>query len=64
MKLCKEETIAGFTIKIEQHEDKRLLFRITYGAHVVDNLTYLEAAQEYGQCVFHALACESLLIWD
>lgn len=61
MKTCREESIAGFTIKIEQHEDVRALFRVSYGQQTWDNLTYTDAAKEYGICVFHALACESLL---
>jgi hypothetical protein len=61
MKTCRQETLAGFTVKIEQHEDTRALFRVTYGAQVRDNLTYTEAAKEYGLCVFHALACDGEL---
>jgi len=58
---CRHETIAGFEIKIEQHEDHHALFRVTYGAHVRHDLTYTEAAKEYGFCVFHALAREGEL---
>jgi hypothetical protein len=64
MNTCLPETLAGFTIKIEQHEDTRALFRVSYGAQVRDNLTYIEAAKEYGLCVFHALACEGKLTND
>ena len=56
---CKTERIAGFDIKIEQH--KNGLFRVTYGKQVEDNLTYFAAAQQYGLCVFHALAWEGRL---
>ena len=58
---CHHETIAGFDITIEQHETKTGLFRITYGLEIKDNLTYVEAAEEFGLCVFHALACNSKL---
>ncbi len=61
MKTCREEVIAGFVIKIEQHETKSALFRVSYGQDVIDNLTYKTAALEYGLFVFHALACDGLL---
>lgn len=64
MKTCRQETLSGFTIKIEQHEDTRALFRVSYGSQVRDNLTYAEAAKEYGLCVFHALACDGELTND
>ena len=32
-------------------------FRVQYGSQVRDRLTWEEAAAEFGECVFHALAC-------
>lgn len=49
----------AFPVKVEQHANK--LFRVTYGAQVKDNLTYEQAAREFGYCVFHALACDGKL---
>lgn len=48
-------------IKVEQHEDRNKLFRVTYGKQVMPNLTYHEAATELGFSLFHALACEGKL---
>lgn len=50
-----------FNLKLEQHETGRRLFRVTYGQHVRDRLTYAEAAHELGECLMHCLACESKL---
>ena len=61
MRTSRQETLAGFIIKIEQQENTRGLFRVSYGAQVRDNLTYIEAAKEYELCVLHALACEGKL---
>lgn len=62
MKVCFELSAdLSFAIKLEQHEDKRGHFRVTYGLQVKDNLTYAQASKEFGECVFHALACEGQL---
>ena len=50
-----------FELKLEQSESKRGLFRVTYGKQVSKNLIYSEAAKKYGECLFHALACDGLL---
>lgn len=36
-------------------------YRVTYGAHIKRGLTREEAAQEFGECVMHALACNGEL---
>ena len=36
-------------------------FTVAYGLQVKKNLNYEQAAHEFGECVFHALACESLI---
>jgi hypothetical protein len=46
-----------FGVKIEQRGENGL-FRITYGKQVKENLTYADACHEFGECVFHALACD------
>lgn len=51
----------AFPIKVEQHEDRTKLFRVTYGKEVTDDLDYQQAANEFGLCVFHSLACEGKL---
>lgn len=61
MKLCFELPDAAYPIKLEQHEDTRKLFRVTYGKQVKDRLCYGDAATELGACIMHALACESRL---
>lgn len=62
MKVCYRALIGtGFPVKVSQHEDAKKLFRVTYDQQVKDNLTYTEAAHEFGECVFHALACEGEL---
>lgn len=54
------EEIAGF--KIEIFQTSRSKFTVIYGKQVKTNLTYDEAASEFGQCVLHALACEGKII--
>lgn len=46
-------------IKVEQRGNKR--FRVTYGKQVKDHLGYADACHELGECIFHALACDSVL---
>lgn len=53
-------TIENMDVKIEQDETSKL-FTITYGFQVKSSTSYVQAAQEFGYCVFHALACEGLL---
>lgn len=36
-------------------------FRVVYGVQVRDRLSYTTAAHEFGECVFHSLACAGLL---
>lgn len=60
MKLChKMFDYSLGPLQIEQRANG--LFRVTYGKHVRDGLTYAEAAHEYGECILHHLACEGLL---
>lgn len=35
------------------------LFAVVYGLQYKPHLDYADAAREYGQCVFHQLACEN-----
>jgi len=49
------------TVKVEQRQNKAALLRVTYGLQVKDGLTYAQAARELGECIFHALACDSIL---
>ena len=46
-------------VSVEQHANHK--FRVTYGQSVRDNLTYVAAAHEFGECVFHGLACDGKL---
>lgn len=36
-------------------------FTVQYGLQVKTGLNYARAAHEFGECVMHALACESLI---
>lgn len=50
------------TVSLEQKLLKdSTLFAVQYGHQRVEGLTYSEAAKEYGECVFHELACDSIL---
>lgn len=54
------QTVTTFTqgdidVLLEQRADGT--FRVTYGHEVHDQLSYVEAAKEFGECVFHSLAC-------
>lgn len=48
-------------LKIEQAGGRKKLFTITYGHQVQKDLPYSRAAEEFGRCMFHALACRSHL---
>lgn len=58
MRTCYEAKIAGFPVKIEQSDNR---FTVTYGKQVRRGLSYVDAAREFGLCVFHALACDGAL---
>ena len=49
----------AFPIKLEQSGPEN--FAVTYGQQIHAGLTYAEAAHEFGECVFHALACDGRL---
>lgn len=51
--------IAGMTISLIQ--TGRNNFTVTYWKDVNDKLTYNQACDKLGQCILHALACESKL---
>ena len=59
MKRC--YSLLDLDVHLEQSESKAGLFRVTYGLHVESGLDYVQAAHEFGECVFHALAWESKL---
>ena len=61
MRTCFELKDLPFGIKVEQEENRKARFRITYGLQVKPYLTYRQAAHELGECIFHALACEGRL---
>ena len=48
---------AGYPITVRQAADRT--FSVQYGKQLKSNLSYDEAAQELGFCIFHGLACES-----
>lgn len=59
MKTCIELKELEYPVKVEQRGKDN--FTVTYHLQVRKNLTYAEAAHEFGECVFHALACGGLL---
>ena len=54
---------------IDQRDDYKLIlsqtgideYRVSYGLDVRGGLSWLEAAHQYGECLFHALRCDSKL---
>ncbi len=46
----------AFPVTVEQASSG--LFRVRYGKQVKDRLGYADAAHKFGECVFHALACD------
>lgn len=54
------ETEGQHTVTLWRHS-KRDRFAVTYGCHHADNLTHTGAAEEFGGCQMHALACNGLL---
>jgi hypothetical protein len=59
MKLCHTVTDADYPVKLEQSTNGK--FRVTYGLQIKSNLTYGDAAKEYGACIMHSVACLGLL---
>jgi len=47
-----------FAIKMAQNKGGKRLFNVTYGQSAYVGLSYAEAAETLGECVFHALACD------
>lgn len=54
------ETKIGYEIKLLQITKDS--FCVTYGKQISVGLTYSQAAQELGECIMHALACEGKLL--
>lgn len=56
---CIELKDLAFPVKVEQ--TGRDSFTVTYGLKIKKGLNYARAAAEFGECVFHALACDGAL---
>ena len=54
-KLLDERADLPFGVRLYQTGRDR--FTVEYGKQIKDGLRYAAAAREYGECVFHALAC-------
>lgn len=52
-----ETNDTGYPVTVRQAADRT--FSVQYGKQLRTNLSYAEAAQELGSCIFHGLACES-----
>lgn len=59
MQLVHEFKDGDCPVKLEQSSNGQ--FRVVYGGAVYDDLDYADAAKEYGECVFHSLACAGKL---
>lgn len=60
MQLIHTETVENqYPVALYQRSNGN--YRVTYGAEVNDNLDYIKAAEHYGYCLFHALACAGKL---
>ena len=46
----------GYPVIVRQSDNRT--FSVQYGKQLTSGLSYTEAAQEFGYCIFHALACE------
>lgn len=54
-----ELTDLAFPIRLEQQGVDQ--FTVVYGLQVKRDLSYAQAATELGECIMHALACDSRL---
>jgi hypothetical protein len=57
MTTCWQTKIAGFDIKLRQ-STKPSVFEVTYGTQTAPFLSYMEAAQQLGAAIMHALVYE------
>lgn len=55
--------IAGYEIKMSKDKRKDL-FTVQYGSDTRSKLNYTKAAQELGECIRHALACEGVIEYN
>ena len=46
---------------IELRQKRRKNFSVKYGEQIKENLSYVEAATEFGLCLMHALNCDGKL---
>jgi len=60
MQTIHEQVIASLPISIAVSKDGKR-FTVTYWKQRKTGLTYEQAAQEFGECVMHALACDGKL---
>lgn len=56
---CCWKSQIGFDVSLWQRGPDD--FGVRYGKQWRPNLTYAQAAKELGQCLMHAMACESML---
>lgn len=59
MPVCIRHDDLAFTVILSQQGPDR--FTVTYGQQITSNLTYAQAAADYGRSVMHALACDGRL---
>lgn len=60
MDKIQELTVEGqYTVTLYQIGRKSFVVR--YGSHTAEDLDYIGAAHEFGECVMHALQCAGML---
>lgn len=42
---------------VELHQTSKHKYTVLYGAQKFERLTWLQAAHEFGECMFHSLEC-------
>lgn len=55
-KIIEVKNAGAFDVSVTQTSTDR--FTVQYGLQVVRSLNYAQAAHEFGECLFHALACD------
>ncbi len=46
---------------VELYQTSKTKFKVVYGKLVYENLSYAEAALEYGSCIMHSLMCTNCI---
>lgn len=58
MKTTLYHETTGLAFPVQLSQDGKDQFTVRYGLQTKTDLTYAQAATEYGACIMHALACD------